>query len=68
MNIEEVEEPETTRIHMQNPFTPLAATRKARELPRNMNIEEVEEPESTRITMQNPAATIAATRKVRELP
>ena len=33
MNIEEVEEPETTKIHMQNPFTPLVDTRKVRELP-----------------------------------
>ena len=28
MNIEEVEEPETMKIYRQNPFTPVAATRK----------------------------------------
>ena len=39
MNLEEVEEPETTKVHMQNPFTPLAATPKARELPGKMHIE-----------------------------
>ena len=39
MNLQEVEEPETTKIHMQNPFTPLAATPKVRELPRKTNVE-----------------------------
>ena len=30
MNIEEVEEPETTKIHIQTPRAPAAATRKVR--------------------------------------
>ncbi len=38
MNIEEVEEPETTKIHIQNPSTPAWATRKARELPRHLDL------------------------------
>ena len=39
MNIEEVEEPEATKIHMQNLFPPLADTWKARKLPQKTNIE-----------------------------
>ena len=68
MNIEEVEEPETTRIYTKNPRPTRAATLKVRELPRTMNIEEVEELETTRITAKNPRPTNLAKPKVRELP
>ena len=68
MNIEEVEEPESTRITTKNPRPTTAATPKVREFLRKMNLEEVEEPETTRITTKNPRPTTAATRKVRELP
>ena len=39
MNIEEVEEPETTKIYRQNPFTPAAATRKLREFTDETNMQ-----------------------------
>ena len=72
VHIEEVEEPESTRITMQNPFETIPDQRKIREVPQKMHIEEVEEPKSTRITMQNPFSgpfkTIAEHRKVRKLP
>ena len=68
MNIQEVEEPESTRITTKNIAATIRATRKVREIPRKMNIQEVAEPESTRITTKNAAATIAAKRKVRESP
>ena len=39
MNIEEVEEPETTKIYRQNPFTPAAATRKLRKFTDETNMQ-----------------------------
>ena len=39
MNIEEVEEPETTKIYRRNPFTPVAATRKLREFTGETNMQ-----------------------------
>ena len=38
-NIEEVEEPETTKIYRQNPLTPAAATRKLREFTDETNMQ-----------------------------
>ena len=39
MNIEEVEEPETMKIYRQNPFTPVAATRKLWEFTHETNMQ-----------------------------
>ena len=39
MNIEEVEEPETMKIYRQNPFTPVAATRKLRKFTDETNMQ-----------------------------
>jgi len=39
MNIEEVEEPETTKIHMQNPSTPTRAKPKLRKFTYKTNME-----------------------------
>ena len=66
MNLEEVEEPETTRITTKHRYV-----RKARELPRKMNIEEVEEPKgrkSTSFIVRNSLKSIPGPRKTRELP
>ena len=59
MNIEEVEEPETTRITTKNPYATTAGTQKVRELPRDRR-----HPESTRITRKNEHPST----KVRKLP
>ena len=72
MDVEEVEEPEPTKIHMQNPPTPIAATPKVRELPQKMNIEEAEEPKKYENyhaqPVSDPFKSIAEHRKVRESP
>ena len=39
MNIEEVEEPETMKIYRQNPFTPVADTRKLRKFTDKTNMQ-----------------------------
>ena len=39
MNIEDVEEPETMKIYRQNPFTPVAATRKLRKFTDETNMQ-----------------------------
>ena len=39
MNVEEVEEPETTKIYIQNPSTPAAATRKVRQFTYKTNMQ-----------------------------
>ena len=39
MNIEEVEEPETTKIYRQNPSPSVAATRKVRKFTRETNMQ-----------------------------
>ena len=71
MNIEEVEEPKSTRITtakpVSDPFKTMADHRKVRELPRKMNIEEVEEPETTKIHRQNPSTPAAPPRKTTKI-
>ena len=52
MNIEEVEEPETMKIYRQNPFTPVAATRKLWEFTHETNMQARNDENSDEICAQ----------------